>query len=203
MPLQEVAEGGHGFWLQENLAVPSPAGSGMMEPKIRSCRGLWLIAFFLSTCVLFSSGTVLPKLHNSGSLLWKHDVSQNPSPESSVDLNASLVPWGSRIPSITLRDWSLKWTSSDVTAPRHEEKDEQGQNKKSRPWDPARQEALPSDGLKVALFPRSWVQGWGGKRSLVVADDAAFREKSKMLTAMERQKWLNSYIQKFLVVNSE
>lgn len=40
------------------------------------------------------------------------------------------------------------------------------------------------------------------KRNLVVADDAAFREKSKMLTSMERQKWLNSYMQKLLVVNS-
>ncbi|XP_060110989.1 tuberoinfundibular peptide of 39 residues [Heteronotia binoei] len=203
MPLQEVAEGGHGLWLPENLTVPSPAGSGVMEPKIRSGRGLWLISFFLSSCVLFSSGALLPKLHNSGRLLWKHDVSQNPSTESGVNLKAPLVPWGSRIPSITLRDWSLKWTSSDVTAPQHEEKDDKGQNRKSRPWDPVRQEDAPSERLKMALLPRSWMQGWGGKRSLVVADDAAFREKSKMLTAMERQKWLNSYIQKFLVVNSE
>lgn len=40
------------------------------------------------------------------------------------------------------------------------------------------------------------------KRNMVVADDAAFREKSKLLTSMERQKWLNSYMQKLLVVNS-
>lgn len=40
------------------------------------------------------------------------------------------------------------------------------------------------------------------KRNIVVADDAAFREKSKLLTAMQRQKWLNSYMQKLLVVNS-
>lgn len=57
------------------------------------------------------------------------------------------------------------------------------------------------------------VEGWPGdwssnqepseeKRNIVVADDAAFREKSKLLTAMERQKWLNSYMQKLLVVNS-
>uniref|UniRef100_A0A8C8RH74 Tuberoinfundibular peptide of 39 residues n=1 Tax=Pelusios castaneus TaxID=367368 RepID=A0A8C8RH74_9SAUR len=45
--------------------------------------------------------------------------------------------------------------------------------------------------------------GWSGKRSIVVADDAAFRERSKMLTAMERQKWLNSYMQKLLVVNPD
>ncbi|XP_077170370.1 parathyroid hormone 2 isoform X2 [Paroedura picta] len=171
-----------------------------MEPKVISCRDLWIITIFLSSWVLFSSGVLLPKLHNSGSLVWKRDLSQNPSSEGSVDLQAPLVPWGSRVPSITLRDWSLKWTSSGLAAPQHEE---EGQNQKSRPWGPTRQEVPPPEGLKMALFPQSWVQGWGGKRSLVVADDAAFREKSKMLAALERQKWLNSYMQKFLMVNSE
>lgn len=53
-------------------------------------------------------------------------------------------------------------------------------------------------------MPAGWASQSGRmvKRNMVVADDAAFREKSKMLTSMERQKWLNSYMQKLLVVNS-
>jgi len=56
---------------------------------------------------------------------------------------------------------------------------------------------------------KGWLGNWPSrvghqqKRNIVVADDAAFREKSKLLTAMERQKWLNSYMQKLLVVNSK
>ncbi|KAM9569240.1 LOW QUALITY PROTEIN: tuberoinfundibular peptide of 39 residues [Salvelinus alpinus] len=56
---------------------------------------------------------------------------------------------------------------------------------------------------------RGWLGDWAlqgsnneEKRNIVVADDAAFREKSKLLTAI-RQKWLNSYMQKLLVVNSQ
>uniref|UniRef100_A0A8C3SF40 Tuberoinfundibular peptide of 39 residues n=1 Tax=Chelydra serpentina TaxID=8475 RepID=A0A8C3SF40_CHESE len=71
----------------------------------------------------------------------------------------------------------------------------QGRSRKSRPWSGPRQEVPPAE---LAPAP-----GWGGKRSIVVADDAAFRERSKMLTAMERQKWLNSYMQKLLVVNPD
>ncbi|MBN3292618.1 TIP39 protein, partial [Polypterus senegalus] len=54
-------------------------------------------------------------------------------------------------------------------------------------------------------WPWDWSENVANleKRNIVVADDAAFREKSKLLTAMERQKWLNSYIQKLLVVNSK
>lgn len=53
-------------------------------------------------------------------------------------------------------------------------------------------------------WPSSWPSQGSGtvKRNMVVADDAAFREKSKLLTSMERQKWLNSYMQKLLVVNA-
>lgn len=51
-------------------------------------------------------------------------------------------------------------------------------------------------------WPAEWTHGASMKRNMVVADDAAFREKSKLLTSMERQKWLNSYMQKLLVVNS-
>uniref|UniRef100_A0AAY5EYF9 Tuberoinfundibular peptide of 39 residues n=1 Tax=Electrophorus electricus TaxID=8005 RepID=A0AAY5EYF9_ELEEL len=57
----------------------------------------------------------------------------------------------------------------------------------------------------VCEWPGAWTQRVDNqaKRNIVVADDAAFREKSKLLTAMERQKWLNSYMQKLLVVNSK
>uniref|UniRef100_A0A665TV76 Tuberoinfundibular peptide of 39 residues n=1 Tax=Echeneis naucrates TaxID=173247 RepID=A0A665TV76_ECHNA len=53
-------------------------------------------------------------------------------------------------------------------------------------------------------WPVEWPSQEAGtvKRNMVVADDAAFREKSKLLTSIERQKWLNSYMQKLLVVNS-
>lgn len=53
-------------------------------------------------------------------------------------------------------------------------------------------------------LPAEWSSQRDGvvKRNMVVADDTAFREKSKLLTSMERQKWLNSYMQKLLVVNS-
>uniref|UniRef100_A0A8C4WIF3 Tuberoinfundibular peptide of 39 residues n=1 Tax=Gopherus evgoodei TaxID=1825980 RepID=A0A8C4WIF3_9SAUR len=60
-----------------------------------------------------------------------------------------------------------------------------------------------TSGPSQEVPPAELAPGWGGKRSIVVADDAAFRERSKMLTAMERQKWLNSYMQKLLVVNPD
>lgn len=57
--------------------------------------------------------------------------------------------------------------------------------------------------LEGAL-PAEWASESGStmKRNMVVADDTAFRERSKLLTSMERQKWLNSYMQKLLVVQS-
>uniref|UniRef100_A0A8D0B9A2 Tuberoinfundibular peptide of 39 residues n=1 Tax=Salvator merianae TaxID=96440 RepID=A0A8D0B9A2_SALMN len=73
----------------------------------------------------------------------------------------------------------------------------------SRLWIPTRKGTLPPQSQKRTLYSAGWVPGWDEKRSMVVADDTAFREKSKMLTTMERQKWLNSYMQKFLVVNSK
>lgn len=60
----------------------------------------------------------------------------------------------------------------------------------------------------VSSVERMWPEDWSSedagmrKRNMAVADDAAFREKSKLLTSMERQKWLNSYMQKLLVVKS-
>ncbi|CAM2110117.1 unnamed protein product [Caretta caretta] len=93
------------------------------------------------------------------------------------------APWDLQLPSITLQDWSLRMLSGE------------GRSRKSRPWSGPSQEVPPAE---LAPAP-----AWGGKRSIVVADDAAFREQSKMLTALERQKWLNSYMQKLLVVNPD
>ncbi|ETE67097.1 Tuberoinfundibular peptide, partial [Ophiophagus hannah] len=136
-------------------------------------------------------------------LFQGHEVSQYPGLESNIDLKANLLPWGIYTPSITLQDWSLKWMSSDVTASQDDGNHDERQTKKTQLWGLARKEAVPAGSQMGAVDLTGWVPGWRGKRSIVVADDAAFREKSKMLTAMERQKWLNSYMQKFLVVNSD
>ncbi|NP_991140.1 tuberoinfundibular peptide of 39 residues precursor [Danio rerio] len=107
--------------------------------------------------------------------------------------------WEVVYPSISLRDWSIQM----LTAP------DFGAAKTGR-------EQLVADDwlpLSQSQMEEELVKGWTGdwpsrvghqqKRNIVVADDAAFREKSKLLTAMERQKWLNSYMQKLLVVNSK
>ncbi|XP_038639720.1 tuberoinfundibular peptide of 39 residues [Scyliorhinus canicula] len=64
-------------------------------------------------------------------------------------------------------------------------------------------------GLTRVTLGKSWSSDWlepstneEVKRSIVVADDVAFREKSKFLTAMQRQKWLNSVMRK-LVINKK
>lgn len=40
------------------------------------------------------------------------------------------------------------------------------------------------------------------RRSLALADDAAFRERARMLAALERRHWLNSYMNKLLVLDA-
>ncbi|XP_062944500.1 tuberoinfundibular peptide of 39 residues [Cynocephalus volans] len=40
------------------------------------------------------------------------------------------------------------------------------------------------------------------RRSLALADDAAFRERARLLAALERRHWLNSYMHKLLVVDA-
>ncbi|XP_036163167.1 tuberoinfundibular peptide of 39 residues [Myotis myotis] len=40
------------------------------------------------------------------------------------------------------------------------------------------------------------------RRSLALADDAAFRERARMLAALERRRWLNSYMHKLLVLDA-
>ncbi|XP_074548691.1 tuberoinfundibular peptide of 39 residues [Halichoeres trimaculatus] len=105
--------------------------------------------------------------------------------------------WDILFPSISLRDWSIQMMSAPSLRA--------ATNSKGRlmreAWifDPER-----ADGSDERVWPADWSPQGGGlmKRNMVVADDAAFREKSKLLTSMERQKWLNSYMQKLLVVNS-
>ena len=38
------------------------------------------------------------------------------------------------------------------------------------------------------------------RRSLALADDAAFRERARLLAALERRRWLDSYMQKLLLL---
>ncbi|XP_045387139.1 tuberoinfundibular peptide of 39 residues [Lemur catta] len=40
------------------------------------------------------------------------------------------------------------------------------------------------------------------QRSLALADDAAFRERARLLAALERRHWLNSYMHKLLVLDA-
>nr|XP_020511193.1 tuberoinfundibular peptide of 39 residues [Labrus bergylta] len=103
--------------------------------------------------------------------------------------------WDVLFPSISLRDWSIQMMSSLGAAANSKER------LMREAWLFGPEEAEASD---KRAWPAEWLSPGGGvaKRNMVVADDAAFREKSKLLTSMERQKWLNSYMQKLLVVNS-
>ncbi|XP_041810493.1 tuberoinfundibular peptide of 39 residues [Chelmon rostratus] len=100
-------------------------------------------------------------------------------------------------PSISLHDWSIQMMSAPSLRAAADSK--AGLMREAWLFAPERAEAS----META-WPDEWSpQGAGTvKRNMVVADDAAFREKSKLLTSMERQKWLNSYMQKLLVVNS-
>uniref|UniRef100_A0A7M4FF81 Tuberoinfundibular peptide of 39 residues n=1 Tax=Crocodylus porosus TaxID=8502 RepID=A0A7M4FF81_CROPO len=118
--------------------------------------------------------------------LWKHD-------DTAVGTDLQPLPSALALllPPIPLQGWSLRALLPSMRSPWEEE----GQSRKSHFWNRSRQEVPPWQGVPAP--------GEGGKRSIVVADDAAFREKSKLLTAMERQKWLNAYMQKLLVVNQD
>lgn len=51
---------------------------------------------------------------------------------------------------------------------------------------------------------RAWA-GLGSplsRRSLALADDAAFRERARLLAALERRRWLDSYMQKLLLLDA-
>ncbi|XP_034531741.1 tuberoinfundibular peptide of 39 residues [Notolabrus celidotus] len=105
--------------------------------------------------------------------------------------------WDILFPSISLRDWSIQMMSAPSL--REAANSKGGLMREAWLFGPERAEASDE-----RAWPAMWSPQGGGlmKRNMVVADDAAFREKSKLLTSMERQKWLNSYMQKLLVVNS-
>ncbi|XP_026212034.1 tuberoinfundibular peptide of 39 residues [Anabas testudineus] len=105
--------------------------------------------------------------------------------------------WDVLFPSISLRDWSIQMMSPPSL--REAANSKAGLMREAWLYAPERAEASMEK-----AWPAEWLSQGSGmvKRNMVVADDAAFREKSKLLTSMERQKWLNSYMQKLLVVNS-
>nr|XP_010585250.1 LOW QUALITY PROTEIN: tuberoinfundibular peptide of 39 residues [Loxodonta africana] len=58
--------------------------------------------------------------------------------------------------------------------------------------------------LSLRTPGRAWV-GPGthqSRRSLALADDAAFQERARLLAALERRHWLNSYMRKLLVLDA-
>ncbi|KAM6973256.1 tuberoinfundibular peptide of 39 residues [Aplochiton taeniatus] len=104
--------------------------------------------------------------------------------------------WEVLFPSISLRDWSIQMMPAPDFGAANTKGGLVGE------W------LEPQSDLSETV-EKGWPGNWAPqgpspsveKRNMVVADDAAFREKSKLLTAMERQKWLNSYMQKLLVVD--
>ncbi|XP_062379600.1 tuberoinfundibular peptide of 39 residues [Sardina pilchardus] len=121
---------------------------------------------------------------------------RNPSPIGQDDSKGD--QWEMHYPSISLRDWSIQMLSAPDFASAKPKSEILGGDE----WVPMTQSQMEEE------LTKGWSSDWMAqpvneqKRNIVVADDAAFREKSKLLTAMERQKWLNSYMQKLLVVNS-
>ncbi|KAK1329954.1 hypothetical protein QTO34_010138 [Cnephaeus nilssonii] len=63
-----------------------------------------------------------------------------------------------------------------------------------------------AEGLDTRLrTPGGTWAAWAGppsRRSLALADDAAFRERARMLAALERRRWLNSYMHRLLVLDA-
>ncbi|XP_022606924.1 tuberoinfundibular peptide of 39 residues [Seriola dumerili] len=141
---------------------------------------------FLLLCILgmtlMTSGFPQPRLP-----LRRTDDSEEPKRDD----------WDVLFPSISLRDWSIQMMSAPSLGAAADSK--AGVMREAWLFAPER---------AAASMERAWPAEWSSqgagmvKRNMVVADDAAFREKSKLLTSMERQKWLNSYMQKLLVVNS-
>ncbi|XP_038143938.1 tuberoinfundibular peptide of 39 residues isoform X1 [Cyprinodon tularosa] len=105
--------------------------------------------------------------------------------------------WDVLFPSISLHDWNIQMMSTPSLRAAADSK--AGLMREAWLFGPDRAEASVE-----GVWPSEWASGGARllKRNMVVADDAAFREKSKLLTSMERQKWLNSYMQKLLVVDS-
>ncbi|XP_055993100.1 tuberoinfundibular peptide of 39 residues [Sorex fumeus] len=75
------------------------------------------------------------------------------------------------------------------------------------PWGtrPALGVALPPAGvfsLPSTVRARAGPAAPLSRRSLALADDAAFRERARLLAALERRHWLNSYMHKLLVLDA-
>uniref|UniRef100_A0A3B4XH46 Tuberoinfundibular peptide of 39 residues n=1 Tax=Seriola lalandi dorsalis TaxID=1841481 RepID=A0A3B4XH46_SERLL len=140
-------------------------------------------------------------------LCWTGNIVGSPKKSACVVLSVSRRTddseepkrddWDVLFPSISLRDWSIQMMSAPSLGAAADSK--AGVMREAWLFAPER---------AAASMERAWPAEWSSqgagmvKRNMVVADDAAFREKSKLLTSMERQKWLNSYMQKLLVVNS-
>ncbi|KAG5847070.1 hypothetical protein ANANG_G00122000 [Anguilla anguilla] len=152
-----------------------------------------LLFLALLGMVMVSFGFPLPHMH---------PLERFSSPPIGQEVS-KLALWEMLYPSFCLHDWSIQMMS----APKSFTPKPKSQVMASDSWLPVSQshmEALIEEAELSKNRPPN-LPPWAGnekKRNIVVADDAAFRQKSKLLTAMERQKWLNSYMQKLLVVNS-
>ncbi|TRY90388.1 hypothetical protein DNTS_009349 [Danionella cerebrum] len=184
--LRTSLESGKGVWI-----FPSSSSQRTVKKKNYSAKMVLLLPPRPALCFLVLSAVTLM-------------TSAFPQPhlrplQRSMDREESKGDqWEVLYPAISLRDWSIQMlTAPDFHPPK------------------AGTDQLVVDDwlpLSQSQMAEELVKGWPGdlasrlgrqqKRNIVVADDAAFREKSKLLTAMERQKWLNSYMQKLLVVNS-
>ncbi|XP_039459465.1 tuberoinfundibular peptide of 39 residues isoform X1 [Oreochromis aureus] len=159
---------------------------------------LLLFVFRMSQLPVFPR-TCVPLLCILGMILLTSGFPQSRLPlRSSEDSEEhKRVDWDVLYPSISLRDWSIQMMSAPGL--RAAANSKAGLMREA--W------LFAPEGAETSVegaWPAEWSSPGAGmaKRNLVVADDAAFREKSKLLTSMERQKWLNSYMQKLLVVNS-
>ncbi|XP_055469371.1 tuberoinfundibular peptide of 39 residues [Psammomys obesus] len=74
------------------------------------------------------------------------------------------------------------------------------------PWGPgpASGVALPFAGVSLRAPSRAWANLGTplSRRSLALADDAAFRERARLLAALERRRWLDSYMHKLLLLDA-
>ncbi|CAI9610576.1 unnamed protein product, partial [Staurois parvus] len=182
--------------------------------KTTAGRSFFRITVLLGYCIVLSSPAIITTIRNPNRL-WRRDLSDQSISNKQINpFMSEPDSWKQQLPSISLHNWSLKMLTSNVLP--NEPTDERARKLLLQPI--ARQilfgsneitkKVMPDDAeLNGEMSDQRWLPPWPAneeldKRSIVVADDAAFREKSKMLTAMERQKWLNSYMQKLLVVNS-
>ncbi|XP_036281551.2 tuberoinfundibular peptide of 39 residues [Pipistrellus kuhlii] len=64
--------------------------------------------------------------------------------------------------------------------------------------------ALPPAGILSPRGPGAARAAPAGppRRSLALADDAAFRERARLLAALERRRWLDSYMHRLLVLDA-